>query len=900
MGNFHNRRGTSSHRTLQAIFQTNEKNKRILRLSPADFRSLYGFQLSHQIFNGVYVMISSIVLLLSLLASALTSPSVSTTAGIVHQDTSTYLMGVKQISAGHLFACALLDDDSILCWGDNYYGQLGNGDIGGKRIIPVSVQGLTGRPVMISVGGYRFYEGGHACALLKSGRIQCWGANGDGQLGNKDVGGRSPKAVRVKRLAGPATAVTTGGVHTCALLKDGRVQCWGDNSAFQLATLIGRRSFTPVTIPLPQKARAIAAGGAHTCAILEDGSVTCWGDNRSGQLGDGTKAKTYQPVSVQNLGGRAVAITAGHAHTCALLADGRVRCWGNNYYGQLGDGTTDARYRPVTVKHLRGHIIQIQAGGWHTCALTDNGQAFCWGRGIGLGVGHTESHTTPVLVAAPYGVYFRSLAAGYGLSCGVSDQLQAFCWGTNWYGQTGKGVPVDNDIPFPLLQLPAPARHVATSRLHTCAVLQDGSTWCWGNNGRGQLGTGDEELRLYPTHIHLAPARKIAVNAEHSCALLKSGAVQCWGAEYGNTPVSIPGLSGPARDLDMTESFEGTTCAVLEDGSIQCWERFSYMSPVSVSLPITATSVTVGESYKCALGTQGDVYCWGSESHHKVPLPGPARSVAAGRAHACVALQNGHVYCWGENNAGQIGIGSTGGTVTTPTQVIGLTQRAVRVTAGENFSCAILEGEAAYCWGAWGEDVPMGTVYTTPHKIPGLQQYVEAVAPNANHICAWTTAAHNGRVYCWSERVEGQGNLGIWGRNFQVLYPAPVVSRPILSLHLNVYRGRPGSAFTLYGYGARTNDGDLQVTINGRSYSVPLPVSPEGFFIGFLRTSENAQEGTYFITVSDGSQEATVALRLDYTFPLVSQEGGGTTLVLKNAPKPAYYQFLPWNTYWGW
>ncbi len=845
--------------------------------------------------------IALVILFLSPLAGNFTSPLMATTIDTVKHGSSTSLKGVKQVSAGHLFACAVLDNGSVLCWGDNFHGQLGNGNAGGRRIVPVSVQGLMGPAVMVSAGGYRFYGGSHACALLETGQVQCWGANSDGQLGN-DVGNRSPKAVLVKNMAGRATAITAGGVHTCALLEDGRVQCWGDNSAFQLATT-GQRSVTPVTIPLPQKARAIAAGGAHTCAILEDGSVTCWGDNRSGQLGDGTKVKRYQPVSVQNLGGRAVAITAGHAHTCALLTDGRVRCWGNNYYGQLGDGTTDARYSPVTVKNLRGPIVQIQAGGWHTCALTDKGRAFCWGQGIGLGIGSTESQAVPVLVASPYGVHFKSLAVGYGFTCGVSTQSEAFCWGTNWYGQTGKGVPLDNDIPVPLLQLPAPARHVATSRLHTCAVLQDGSTWCWGNNWSGQLGTGDNAFRPSPTHIPLSSAQKITVNANHSCVLLESGAVQCWGAEYGRTPVRISGLSGRVRDLDIAESSGGPTCAVLESGGVQCWQPFSYTSPVSVSLPITATQITVGGHHKCVLGTQGDVYCWesdwGSDSPQKVQLPGPARSVAAGRAHTCVALQNGHVYCWGENNAGQIGIGSTEGPVATPTQVIGLPHSAVRVTAGENFSCAVLEGGAAYCWGGWGEDVPTGTVYTTPHQIPGLQQYVEAVAPSANHMCAWTTAAHNGRVYCWDEEGRGQSNLGIWGHNFQVLHPAPVASQATLSLFLNVYRGRPGSTFTLYGYGARAGNGTLQVTINGLPYNGPLSTSPEGFFIGFLRTPENAQEGTYFITVSDDSQEATVVLRLEDTFPLVPQEGGGTTLVLESEPQPAHFHLLPWTTYWG-
>ncbi|MGI8413381.1 MAG: hypothetical protein ACR2LV_08555 [Solirubrobacteraceae bacterium] len=321
----------------------------------------------------------------------------------------------RAISAGDYHTCALLDDGSVRCWGFGADGRLGYGNTNsvGASQTPAAVGPVDLGPgrtaVAISAGG------GHTCALLDDGSVRCWGFALNGELGYGNTNSVGDTPADTPGMAGPvdvgagrtARAISAGWRHTCALLDDGSVRCWGNGGSGRLGygnhNNVGDHQTPdtagPVNLGPARTAVALSAGGAHTCAILDDGTVRCWGFDASGQLGYGntndvgdTPASTPDKLGPVNLGpGRtATAISAGFAHTCAVLDDGSVRCWGDGADGQLGYGSTNnvgdtpvatpARVGPVNLGRGRT-AVAISAGDLHTCALLDDDTVRCWGDG---------------------------------------------------------------------------------------------------------------------------------------------------------------------------------------------------------------------------------------------------------------------------------------------------------------------------------------------------------------------------------------------------------------------------------------------------------------------------------------------------------------------------------------
>ena len=347
------------------------------------------------------------------------------------------------IAAGDFHTCALLDDGSVRCWGFAGNGRLGYGDL--VRIGDNETPGSVG-PVDLGSTARAITAGGsHTCALLVGGKVRCWGFGSHGQLGNarpgaggppEDIGDDEPPA-----SAGPvelgtgrtAVAITAGDLHTCALLDDGSVRCWGLGTSGQLGygntSNIGDDetpgSAGPVDLGGSRKAVALSAGSAQTCAVLDDGSVRCWGFGRNGRLGYGNRATigddetpgSAGPVNL-GLGRTAVAIGVGEGHTCALLDDRHVRCWGVATSGQLGyantadvgDDEAPGTVGPVDLGAGRG-ATAISLGARHTCARLDDGGVRCWGYGGNGRLGYCGERNIgddeppgavgPVVLAAP-------------------------------------------------------------------------------------------------------------------------------------------------------------------------------------------------------------------------------------------------------------------------------------------------------------------------------------------------------------------------------------------------------------------------------------------------------------------------------------------------------------------
>jgi alpha-tubulin suppressor-like RCC1 family protein len=346
----------------------------------------------------------------------------------------------------------------------------------------------------------------HTCLLDSGGNVTCWGNNQYGQLGDGTTKDR-PTAVAVSGLGSGVSAIAAGGAHTCALLDKGPVMCWGNNFFGQLGD--GKTALaqpTPVAVSgLDGGVRSIAAGGSldffgHTCALLDTGGVECWGENIHGELGDGTTRERHTPVPVSGLssGVSAIALEIGRGfpYTCALLDSGGVKCWGDNIFGELGDGTTTERHTPVAVAGLSTGVQGLAAGGDHACALLSSGGVKCWGaNGFGqLGDGTTTFRRTPVAVSGLSGV--QAISAGDSHTCALLDGGGVVCWGENESGQLGDGTTTDRHTPVAVSGLSSGVDGIAAGSDYSCALLAAGGFKCWGSNAYGQLGNGARTARL--------------------------------------------------------------------------------------------------------------------------------------------------------------------------------------------------------------------------------------------------------------------------------------------------------------------------------------------------------------------------------------------------------------------
>ena len=382
-----------------------------------------------------------------------------------------------EVAAGSDHTCALTTSGGVMCWGNNRYGQLGDGTTTNHNS-PQDVSGLTSGVTAIAVGA------NHTCALLASGAVKCWGYNLDGELGNGTTTDSSTP-LDVSGLSG-VSAIAAGVAHSCVLLEDGSVKCWGSNTYGQL----GDDSFTNRGIPvsvsgLSSGVTAIAAGWGHTCAVV-NGAAKCWGHNAYGELGNGTTTVSKTPTAVTSLTGGVSSVTTGYMHTCALLANGAVKCWGYNEYGQLGNESTTDSLTPVTVSGLTGGVLSVSAGVLHTCALLAGGEAKCWGLNFygELGDATTTNRTSPVAVGG-LGDSVAKIAAGQVHTCVVLANKTIQCWGDGEYGQLGNSAATAQTQPQRIAIAAAEVSYTYGDSAHPYAVtiLSTGETYAYDANG---------------------------------------------------------------------------------------------------------------------------------------------------------------------------------------------------------------------------------------------------------------------------------------------------------------------------------------------------------------------------------------------------------------------------------
>jgi alpha-tubulin suppressor-like RCC1 family protein len=410
-------------------------------------------------------------------------------------------------------SCMITGQDTLKCWGPNFYGAVGDGTVS-SRPIPFDVPGLTAIKA-VATGGFS------TCAIGAQNSVKCWGLNTFAQLGNH-TSAFSSVALEVKSLSG-TTAAAPGFHHNCAIGAGGTVKCWGDNFFGQLGNNSNVSSVSPVDVIGLTGVKAVVAGDNHSCAINANDTVSCWGSNNFGQLGSAGNPLRI-PTSVPGVVG-IIALTAGSNHTCALALSGAVTCWGRNNAGQLGNNSNVGSTIPVNVVGITGAKALV-TGSEHNCVITAQDTVKCWGLDASNQLGNNDGVALNSLV--PTDVFgltgVKSMASGAAHNCVLTAQNNLKCWGANSFGQLGNrtaSMPVDSAVDAVGL---TGIKGVALGRGHTCAITAQNTVQCWGSGNFGHLGNNSTQHSLIPQDVvGLKDVKSIAAKEYRTIAISTDG-----------------------------------------------------------------------------------------------------------------------------------------------------------------------------------------------------------------------------------------------------------------------------------------------------------------------------------------------------------------------------------------
>ena len=678
-------------------------------------------------------------------AAPTTAAPTTTTSQPVAQD------DLVDITAGVRHTCVLSSSGSVLCWGENENGQLGSSEFGSNvySTVPVRVQDIADA-VAIGAG----WE--HTCVVHATGEISCWGDNSRGELGNGEESGFQPLPVKVSGID-DAVDVTAGHWHTCALRENGSISCWGSDHDGQLGNGDDEDgSAVPVEVTGISNAVAVSAGGEHTCALRSTGEISCWGDNWRGEMGNGQSGNEYDssvPVKVSGIDD-AVNVSSGGWHTCAVHEDGNVSCWGSGGYGELGSTTSTINAYSAFPLKVQGFsdAVAVSAGSGHTCALRDRGYISCWGANVNgqLSSSPLVNIFSPMPVAVPNIDDATAVAAGSGHSCAIRESDGVYCWGANFHGQLGHGQ--DSGLTYDKARVAGieDATAISSANHHSCVTHTTGEVSCWGSNWKGADPTTIENLTLPVKVEGIETAVGISSDIGLNCATLEGGEASCWGF-YWNTDLTtlddgntspVPRMWEDASDISRIEVGGAHACALHDDGTITC----------------------AGANWYGNLGN-GEFGTSISWAPVKVVGIDDAVDVSLGFTHTCAVHATGEASCWGRNGHGQLGNGTDGpeNNSNTPVKVLGITD-AVSINAGYNSLTCVLHatGEVS-CWGTntgseLGSNTGNGNTdhSPVPVKIGGITD-ATAVSAGNHHACV---LHETGEISCWGSNSLGELGTG--------------------------------------------------------------------------------------------------------------------------------------------
>lgn len=662
------------------------------------------------------------------------------------------LSGIEQISSGYNHACGISNSHEIYCWGNNSYGQLGDGTTTASGLrMSIKVKSSDG---LSDFSSAKNVEGGyaHTCTVTTDGAAYCWGSNSNGQLGDNSTTNRDlPVRVHGENDQGnlaDVESISAGNQQSCAINGDGAAYCWGEGWDGELGDGLDSYSYTPVQVLNVagtddfQDAYQVSAGKYFTCATDIDGAVYCWGSNNTGAIGNNGSGNIV-PAAVINPEqedfDQLTAVASSQIGTCTLKTDGTVYCWGYNGAGTVGDGTTTNRTNPVQVHgvgdvgYLSG-VSKITRGSDMTCALKTDGTVYCWGSGYAgdLGTGDGAGSYVPIQVHGVgnfgYLTDITDISAGAYHVCGLKSDQTVYCWGSNSFGQVGNNTisnqlsPVQvhgvSDVGF-LTEI----TQISTGDSHTCALKSDGSMYCWGMGSYGRLGFNSTSNSYTPVQVHgvndvgfLSNIIKIKMGNSNSCAIDNSNNIYCWGynsvGQLGDntttsryTPVQVHGVNDVGYLTGVIDMMRGSNfgCALKSDSSLYCWGLGDYGRLGSGSLSTSYTPVQVH-------GLNDSGYLTGISS----------LSNSTNGSHACVVRTDNTLNCWGYNQYGQVATGTSSDYFTYPQLGILINYQQLNLgvlasetsynASGDYISAAIDLGQTALINSVqFHSDLPTGT-----------------------------------------------------------------------------------------------------------------------------------------------------------------------------------------------
>lgn len=527
------------------------------------------------------------------------------------------------VDAGDGHTCGVTSTGVLKCWGDNNNGQIGDGT-NTSAFSPVVVD--AGVSYVKSSAG-----GGHSCGITTTGVLKCWGFAYAGQIGNNSTTNvLSPVIIDAGVNYQYAVA---GYTSTCGITTTGVLKCWGQMGYTW-------NSLSPIVLDSGVSYKSVDFYWLSGCARTTDNSLKCWGDHNYGSLGDG-ETDVFQPISFDSSDSYQLVSGFGSAEnrTCAISLTGKLKCWG--IYSL--DGTTlMIRSTPVgvdtgeTYQSIAVETAALSSG--HNCGITTAKKLKCWGTNTNGGIGDNSTVFRSYPTVVDPGVLYNKVSVGLNHSCGITTAGVLKCWGSNSSSELGDGTTTDRLIPT-IIDAGTTYKEVAMGDLHTCGITTTDVLKCWGVNFYGQLGDGTTTASSLPLVIDSGVSYNfVAASSSHTCGITSTGVLKCWGrnnnGQLGDgttvqktTPVVIDtGITYQAVSLAKNH-----TCGFITGGVLKCWGQNLYgqlgdgtvtnrLLPVTADSGASYKSITAGLTYSCGISSIGELRCWGTNLSHPLGI----------------------------------------------------------------------------------------------------------------------------------------------------------------------------------------------------------------------------------------------------------------------------------------